>query len=365
MEAAMKFRLAMFPVLDEVVSSIPTPEPRYYAQAQAHLDNLTKPPGSLGRLETIAAQMIAISSGFIDLPLSKGVYVFAADHGIASEGVSAYPKEVTAQMVKNFLAGGAAINVLARLHQVAITVVDVGVDAAFDEADGLHRAKVRNGSRNFMREAAMSNEELAASLEAGLAMARHAAENSNRLVAAGEMGIGNTTSASAITAMLTGLAVEDVTGRGTGLDDTGRDHKRWLIDQALELHFHASRDIHPLEILRRIGGLEIAAMVGFYLGAASSRLAILCDGFISTSAAALAHAIAPQIKPYLFAGHCSQEPGHRHLLQYLGIQPILNLEMRLGEGTGAVLAMPIIESALRIYSEMATFASAGVSGAKP
>ncbi len=365
MEAAVKSMTKIFPALAEIVSSIPTPEPQYYAKAQAHLDNLTKPPGSLGRLETIAAQMIAINAGAINLPLSKGIYVFAADHGIASEGVSAYPKEVTAQMVKNFLAGGAAINVLARLHEVALTVVDVGVDAVFDEAEGLHCAKVRNGSRNFMQEAAMSDEELTTALEVGLAMARHAAEKGYLLVAAGEMGIGNTTSASAITAMLTGLTVEEVTGRGTGLDDTGRDNKRKVIEQALGFHFQGAQNVHPLEILRRVGGLEIAAMAGFYLGAAHARLAILCDGFISTSAAALAYALAPQIKSYLFAGHCSQEPGHRHLLHYLGIEPILKLQMRLGEGTGAVLAMPIIESALRIYREMATFASAGVSGAKP
>ena len=350
--------------LTEIAASIPTPEARYYEQAQAHLNNLTKPPGSLGRLEAIAAQMIAIRSGSIHLPLRKGVYVFAADHGIASEGVSAYPKEVTAQMVRNFLSGGAAINVLARLHGTDLTVIDVGVDAEFSEAPALYRAKLRSGSRNFLHESAMTDDELSAALEVGFTMARNAEEKDHSLVAAGEMGIGNTTSASAITAMLTSAAVEDVTGRGTGLDDARRDNKRKLIEQALDLHFHGSNDIHPLEILRCVGGLEIAAMVGFYLGAARARMAIVCDGFISTSAAAVACAIAPQVKAYLLAGHCSEEPGHRHLLHYLGISPILSLGMRLGEGTGAVLAMPIVESALRIYSEMATFASAGVSGAK-
>jgi len=355
--------------LTEIAASIPNPEPRYYEQAQVHLDSLTKPPGSLGRLETIAAQIVAIRSGSIRLPVRKGVYVFAADHGIASEGVSAYPREVTAQMVLNFLRGGAAINVLARLHGADLTVVDVGVDAEFEEAPTLHRAKVRNGSRNFLREAAMSDDELSAALEVGFAMARNAEEKGHSLIAVGEMGIGNTTSASAITAMLTGLQLAEVTGRGTGLDDSGRDNKRSVIERALalhfhDLHFHDSRDIPPLEILRCVGGLEIAAMVGFYLGAAQARMAIVCDGFISTSAAALAYAIAPQVKSYLLAGHCSEEPGHRHLLHYLGISPILSLGMRLGEGTGAVLAMPIIESSLRVYSEMATFASAGVSGAK-
>lgn len=353
------------PNLSEIAALIVAPDPRHHIQARAHLDSLTKPLGSLGRLEAIAAQMIAIGGGPVELPLHKGVYVFAADHGIVSEGVSAYPKEVTAQMVRNFLDGGAAINVLARLHNVDLTVIDVGVEAEFSETPGLHCAKVRKGSRNFLREAAMSDEDLLVALEAGLAMARAAQEKGHFLVAVGEMGIGNTTSASAITAMLTKQKVANVTGRGAGLDDVARNNKLNIIKRALKFHFQGAADVNPLEILRCVGGLEIAAMTGFFLGAARARMAILCDGFISTSAAAIAYTIAPQIKPYLFAGHSSAEPGHNHLLHYLGMRPILNLDMRLGEGTGAVLAMPVIEAALRLYSEMATFASAGVSGAKP
>jgi nicotinate-nucleotide--dimethylbenzimidazole phosphoribosyltransferase len=357
--------MTMLPVLAEVVELISPPEPQAIDQARRHLDSLTKPIGSLGQLEAIAAQMVAILSRVGAQPLNKAAYIFAADHGVTNEGVSAYPREVTAQMVQNFLRGGAAINVLARLHQVELTVVDVGVDAMFDNHISLHRAKVRHGSRNLLQEPAMSLEELSDALKIGLDIAKRANDREQDLVALGEMGIGNTTAASAITATLTGQRVADVTGRGAGLDDAGRDRKLHIIRRALKRHFGSMPSPpEPVEILRCVGGLEIAAMTGFVLGAARYRRAVICDGFISTSAAAVAYAIAPQIKGYLFAGHCSEEPGHRHLLRYLGVRSILNLGMRLGEGTGAVLAMPIIESALCLYDEMATFASAGVSEAK-
>lgn len=353
------------PVLAETLDSIPPLDPRHFDQARSRLDSLTKPLGSLGRLEPLAAQIYAIRSGTIELPLRKAVYVFAADHGVTCEGVSAYPREVTAQMVQNFLNGGAAINVLARLHQVEMTVVDVGVDAEFDEAHALYRAKVRYGSRNLLHEPAMTREELSSALNVGLHVAQLAHDRGQDLLAVGEMGIGNTTAASAIAAMLTGQQVGNVTGRGAGLDAAGRNTKLHIIRRALKRHFSGELSIpDPVDILRFVGGLEIAAMTGFILGAACFRKAILCDGFISTSAAALAYAIAPQVKGYLIAGHCSEEPGHRHLLRYIGIPAILNLGMRLGEGTGAVLAMPLIESALRLYNEMATFASAGVSEAE-
>jgi nicotinate-nucleotide--dimethylbenzimidazole phosphoribosyltransferase len=347
----------------DYASKITVPPAEYYAQARKHQDCLTKPLGSLGFLETIAAQLFAIYQGRINLPLNKAVYVFAADHGITGEGVSAYPREVTTQMVHNFLSGGAAINVLAKLHKVDLTVVDVGVDGEFENAPGLSRAKVRRGSRNFLREPAMNDDELNAALEAGFSMARVAKARGQRLAAVGEMGIGNTTSASAITAALTGQRVEDVTGRGTGIDNSATFRKIRVIQQALQHHLGDRTDASPIEILSAVGGLEIAAMTGFFLEAARSQVAIVVDGFISTAAAALACAIAPQAKEYMFAGHCSQEPGHRYLLQHLGMRPIFNLDLRLGEGTGAVLAMPVIESALHLYSEMATFASAGVSEA--
>jgi nicotinate-nucleotide--dimethylbenzimidazole phosphoribosyltransferase len=350
----------------EMISAIAPCESAYKAEAQRRLDSLTKPIGSLGRLEAIAGQAYSIFSGQMPQPVRKAVYVFVADHGVTDEGVSAYPREVTAQMVLNFLNGGAAINVLARLHQADLTVVDVGVDYEFEEAPGLCRMKVRRGSRNMHREAAMSHEELDQAIETGARLAHQASAKGYHIVAIGEMGIGNTTAASAITAGLTGEAIGTVTGRGAGLDDVGRNRKLHVIKRSIKRHFAAiGSNPEPLEILRSVGGLEIAAMTGFIFGAAAGRLAIVCDGFISTAAAAIAYAVAPQVADYMFAGHCSEEPGHRHLLRYIGIKPILSLGMRLGEGTGAVLAMPVIESALHLYSQMATFSSAGVSGASP
>ena len=350
--------------LADVIAAIPPCEATYKTEAQRRLDSLTKPIGSLGRLEAIAAQAYSIFSGQIPQPLHKSVYVFAADHGVTDEAVSAYPREVTSQMVLNFLNGGAAINVLARLHQAALTVVDVGVDFEFEDAPGLCRTKVRRASRNMHREAAMSREELSQALDTGVGLALAAKRKGEHIVAIGEMGIGNTTAASAITAVLTGESIGTVTGRGAGLDDIGRNRKLHVIKRSIKRHFGtASPNPEPLEVLRCVGGLEIAAMTGFILGAASERMAMISDGFISTAAAAIAYAMAPQVADYMFAGHYSEEPGHRHLLRYIGIKPILNLGMRLGEGTGAVLAMPVIESACRLFSEMATFSSAGVSGA--
>ena len=348
------------------VSEIVAPDPKWLKQAQSHLDNLTKPPGSLGRLEDIAARFIAMRNGEIDEPIKKAAYVFAADHGIVAEGVSAYPKEVTRQMVLNFLQQGAAINVLASLHEVELTIVDVGVDADFGDLPGLLQRKVRSGTRNMLHESAMSEAEMLQALQVGLQLATGAHEKRQTLIAVGEMGIGNTTSASAITAALTRQAPAAVTGRGTGLEKSAQLHKIRVVDAILRKHFGGNPYASvapPLEVLRCVGGLEIAAMVGLVLGAARYRIPVITDGFISAAAAALAYALEPRVSGYLFAGHRSEEPGHRFLLEYLGLDPILTLNMRLGEGTGAVLAMPIIESALRLYSDMATFASAGVSGA--
>jgi nicotinate-nucleotide--dimethylbenzimidazole phosphoribosyltransferase len=352
-------------VISEVVSAIESPSEAWRARARAHLDMLTKPLGSLGVLEDIAAQMVSIHQGDFADPLRKAVYVFAADHGITAEGVSAYPSAVTRQMVLNFVAQGAAINVLARLHKVEIRVIDVGVDADFGAIDGLLNHKVRKGTRNMLREAAMSDVEMAKAVAVGLKFADDAKARGKNLLAVGEMGIGNTTAASSITAALTGTPVPDITGKGTGLDSHAQIHKQAIIEAVIKKHFADVRSgaPDPLEVLRCVGGLEIAAMAGMILGAARCGSAVVVDGFISTAAAAIAFAIEPRIRGYLFAGHQSEEPGHRVLLEYIGLKPILNLNMRLGEGTGAVLAMPIIESAMCLYREMATFASAGVSGA--
>ncbi|MGB8834015.1 MAG: nicotinate-nucleotide--dimethylbenzimidazole phosphoribosyltransferase, partial [Candidatus Sulfotelmatobacter sp.] len=317
-------------------------------------------------LEDIAARFIAIRNGEESSALNKAAYVFAGDHGIVAEGISAYPKEVTYQMVLNFLREGAAINVLAKLHHAELTIVDVGVDADFGETPGLLRRKVRPGTRNMLDEPAMTEDEMLRGLHVGLDLATSAREKQHTLVAVGEMGIGNTTSASVITAILTGQPPVAVTGKGAGLDESAHRHKVSVVEAVIQKHFGnlgQPSDGRPTEVLRRVGGLEIAAMAGFMLGAARYQIPVITDGFISTAAAAVACAIEPRVGEYLFAGHCSQEPGHRILLEHLGLDPILRLDMRLGEGSGAVLAMPIIESALRLYTDMATFASAGVSEA--
>ncbi len=351
--------------LQQTLAHIRPVTERLRIEADQRLDQLTKPPGSLGQLEAIAAQCYAIAEGSWSLPLRKAAYVFAADHGVTQEGVSAYPSAVTAQMVENFLHGGAAISVLARLHEVQLTIIDVGVDADFSAHGALWQRKVRRGSRNLRVEPAMSQCELADALNVGLEAADDAHGRQVHLVAAGEMGIGNTTAASALAAALTRQPVEAVTGAGTGISSAARQSKRQVIDEALGKHVPLWRTetIAPLELLRRVGGLEIAAMTGFFLGAARHRKIIVVDGFIATAAAALAVALAPPVRDYLLAGHRSEEPGHAHLLHHIGIKPILDLRMRLGEGTGAVLAMPIITSAMHILTEMATFTSAGVSTA--
>jgi nicotinate-nucleotide--dimethylbenzimidazole phosphoribosyltransferase len=348
----------------EVASAIKPPSEWWLARARAHLDVLTKPLGSLGMLEDIAAQMVSIRQEEFAEPLRKAVYVFAADHGVTAEGVSAYPSEVTRQMVLNFLALGAAINVLAKLHRVEMNVVDVGVNADFDAVDGLLNCKVRKGTRNMLWEAAMSDAELAQAIEIGLKLAAEAKSQGKNLLAVGEMGIGNTTAASAISSVLTNTPVALVTGKGAGLNAGAQTHKRQIIEAVIQRYFGTIAPPDPLEVLRCVGGLEIAAMTGMILGAARSGVAVVADGFISTAAAAIAFAIEPRVRGYLFAGHQSEEPGHQVLLEYMALKPILALNMRLGEGTGAVLAMPIIESAMCLYNEMATFASAGVSEAK-
>ena len=339
--------------------------PRLRAEVRAHLNSLTKPLGSLGALESLAEQLAVLFRGSIPGKLNKAAYIFAADHGVCSEGVSLYPAKVTAQMVRNFAAGGAAINVLCRLHNCSLTVIDAGVDAVLTDLSSVEHRKVRNGSRNIANEPAMTGQELAAALEIGVDLADLAHAAQQHLVAVGEMGIGNTTAASALTALLTGRSAIEVTGAGTGLDEMARLRKASVVETVLRTHFgDGSRPVTPLSILQCAGGLEIAAMTGFYLAAAAHGIALICDGFISTAAAAVAAGIEPAVREHLFAGHRSQEPGHRFLLEMLDLRPILQLDMRLGEGSGAVLAMPVLESAAAIYREMATFASAGVSQAQ-
>ena len=366
METELNTPTALSPELARILAQIRGISPEYQVKAQRHLDSLTKPVGSLGRLEEVAAQYVAWREEERPTIGPKAVYVFAADHGITEEGVSAYPREVTPQMVYNFLSGGAAINALARHTDSDVVVVDVGVDSDFRDAPGLLKRKVRRGTGNFAREAAMSAEELNAAIGVGMELALEAADQGRTLIALGEMGIGNTSAATAITAALTGRSVFDLTGRGTGLDEERRSRKAQIIDRALRLHFgdYCRAEVDPLEILRCVGGLEIAAITGAVLGAAARRIAVVIDGFICTAGAAIACALSSNARFGIIAGHLSQEPGHRVLLEHMAITPVLQLDMRLGEGSGAVLTFPVIEAAVRIYNEMATFASAGVSEAK-
>ncbi len=343
------------------LASVPSLAPEWRARAVARLNSLTKPVGSLGRLEEIAARLVEILEEERPRFAKKVIFTMAADHGVTEEGVSAYPKAVTPQMVLNFLAGGAGINVLARHGGIEVVVVDIGVDSDFGDAAGLVRAKVARGTRNMARGPAMTESELYQALDTGIELAASAQQQGHTLIGTGEMGIGNTTAASAITAVLTGRPVALVTGRGTGLDEPGLKRKIEVIERALEVNKPDRSD--PFEVLRKVGGLEIAGLTGLIVGSASRRIPVVIDGFISASAAAIACALEPKTRKFLFAGHQSSEPGHAALLEFIGDKPLLDLQMRLGEGTGAALAMMLIEAAAKINDEMATFASAGVSEA--
>ncbi|TCL74086.1 nicotinate-nucleotide-dimethylbenzimidazole phosphoribosyltransferase [Hydrogenispora ethanolica] len=322
-------------------------------------DTLTKPPGSLGVLESIAAQLGGITGqAFPEVAAPKAVVVMAADHGVVAEGVSAFPQEVTVQMVANFCNGGAAINVLARHAGADVVVVDVGVAAPIDHPQVISK-KVRLGSANMAQGPALTREEAVQALEVGIAVAGELIDRGYRLLATGEMGIGNTTASSAIVAAFTGQAAAAVTGRGTGLDAAAVGRKAAVIDRALAVNRPDPAD--PLDVLAKVGGLDIAGLAGLILGAAARRVPVVIDGFISSAAALVAARLAPLASGYMIASHCSAEAAHRRLLELLGLKPLLELEMRLGEGTGAVLAFGIIDAALKTLREMATFESAGVA----
>lgn len=327
-------------------------------RASAHLDQLTKPPGSLGKLEAVAVQLAGITGELAPCFGRKAVVVMAGDHGVCEEGVSAFPSEVTPQMVLNFLGGGAAVNVLARHGGAEVVCVDVGVNAELSHPALLSR-KVRCGTRNMAKEAAMTRGEALAAMQVGYELAVELADQGVGLFATGEMGIGNTTPSSAILAAFTGLSPEAVVGRGTGIGDERLAHKRRVLERALEVNRPDAAD--PLDVLAKVGGLEIAGLTGLILGAASMRRPVVIDGFISTAAALTASRMAPLSKSYMIASHLSGEQGHRLMLEALGLEPMATLDMRLGEGTGAVLCFHLVEAAVRIMAEMATFASAGVS----
>ena len=346
---------------DDLVSGIKPLDTASLHAARLRHDQLTKPPGSLGHLETLGIQLAGIYGTPKPVITGKGVAVFAADHGVTDEGVSAYPKTVTEQMVLNFLRGGAAVNVLARVADAQILIVDVGVDADVPNHPNLRLHKVRRGTRNMLHEPAMTEAEVHTAMRVGSSIALQLIDSGLDLLAGGEMGIGNTTAAAAITAAMTGRPVRAVTGRGTGLQTDRLDHKIRVIEAALAKHRISPHE--PWQVLAAVGGLEIAALAGFYLAAASRGVPVLLDGFITTAAALIATSLEPNAKEYLIASHVSQEPGHRLQLEHLGLRPIFDLDMRLGEASGAVLAMHVVESAARVLSDMATFHEAGVSGA--
>ncbi|MGB8714372.1 MAG: nicotinate-nucleotide--dimethylbenzimidazole phosphoribosyltransferase [Onishia taeanensis] len=322
-----------------------------------YLDTLTKPPGSLGRLESLAVTLAAITGEDFPRVTPPGVVVFAADHGVAEEGVSAFPQAVTAQMVANFVAGGAAINVFARRIDARLEVVDVGV-ASDLSGPGIVHDKVRPGTRNLARENAMAQHETREAIAVGRRAAERAAKAGCRCLIVGEMGIANTTASTAMLAALTDVPVAELVGPGTGVAGDALVKKQAVIEAALAARAADPGD--PMDVLARLGGLEIAAMVGAYLGAAASRLPILVDGFIATVAALTACRLEPSLRPYLIFGHRSQEPGHDRALAALDAAPLLDFSLRLGEGSGAALAFPLLEAATAMLSEMATFADAGV-----
>jgi nicotinate-nucleotide--dimethylbenzimidazole phosphoribosyltransferase len=346
-------------LLEETIRKIRPVDPCWIEAAARHQLELTKPPGSLGRLEEIANRFAAIRETLAITAARPRIVLFAADHGVCAEGVSAYPQAVTAQMVLNFLRGGAAINVLAKTLGIELKVVDSGVATALPDSAELLSRRAAPGTRNFCVEPAMTETEMMAAIASGIELACDAAGDGCDVLGFGEMGIGNTTSASAITAALTAEAIEAVVGGGAGAGEECLARKRSAIERGLSLH--AANLADPLGILRCVGGLEIASMCGFCLGAAARRVPVVTDGFIATAAVALAFTLCPAMRDYLFAAHRSVEPGHAHLLRRIEQEPLLDLGMRLGEGTGAALAIKLTQAAVAAFTEMATFAGAGVS----
>ncbi|ALC15402.1 nicotinate-nucleotide-dimethylbenzimidazole phosphoribosyltransferase [Desulfuromonas soudanensis] len=328
------------------------------AEIQSRIDRQAKPQGSLGRLEEFARRYVAIT-GREDVR-RKAVFTFAGDHGVVEEGVSAFPREVTPQMVLNFLDGGAAINALARSVGAEVVVVDMGVDYDFSPMEGLLLKKVAKGTANFARGPAMTRRQAIQALETGIEIAFDCKEKGIDLVGTGDMGIGNTTPSTAIAAAFTGLSVARLTHRGTGIGDAALARKIVVIEEGLKLNAPDPAD--PVDVLAKVGGFEIGGIAGLVLGCAACGIPVVVDGFISTAGALIASELHPGVRDYIFAAHQSVEIGHGAMLERIGQRPILNLDMRLGEGTGGALAMGLIEASLRALREIRTFDDAGVSG---
>ena len=349
----------MYSALSQVLKDIKPLDEKAMEAARSRQDELTKPRGSLGRLEELSIKIAGIKGEIISSFEHKAIVVMAADHGVVSEGVSLYPQEVTRQMVFNFLCGGAGINVLARLVGARIVIVDMGVIGGFEPHPNLICKMIDFGTRNMARGPAMTRQQALDAVQAGIDAVEDEIAKGLDIVGTGDMGLGNTTTSSVICAAITGEAVEKVAGRGTGLDDEQLAHKIKVIQKVLEVNKPNRED--PIDVLSKVGGFEIGGLAGVMLGAAAHRIPVVIDGFISGAAALVAAGLAPGLKGYLIASHLSAESGHEPLLEYLGLTPLLNLGMRLGEGTGAAIAMTIVEAAVKTLAEMATFTEAGVS----
>ncbi|MBE0518077.1 MAG: nicotinate-nucleotide--dimethylbenzimidazole phosphoribosyltransferase [Thermoplasmata archaeon] len=345
--------------LNSYIESTIDPDVSSIAASKIRQGCLTKPPGSLGKVEELSIRLAGIYRTSTPMIGRKMIFTMAADHGITEEGVSAYPSEVTAQMVMNFANGGAAINVLAKHVDAEIKVIDVGVKSETEWPPSIIRKKVKHGTDNFAIGPAMTHDEARMVVEIGAELAKSAVADGVNAIAIGDMGIGNTTAASAITSVVTGRSVSDVTGRGTGIDDTRLAAKVAVIERSLNLNSPDPYD--GLDVLSKIGGLEIGGLAGIIIGAAANRVPVFLDGFVSSSAALIADIISPKCRGYMIASHLSVEPGHAILLRHLGLPPLLDLNMRLGEGTGAALAMSIAEASCKILRDMATFEGAKVS----
>jgi len=348
--------------LQETIAKIKKPDLGLMKQVQARLDSLTKPRGSLGKLEELAKQIVSITANLSPRIERKAIIVMTADHGVVEEGISAYPREVTPQMVYNFLNGGAAINVLARHIGAEVLVVDVGVAADFQEHQSLMLEKIDYGTKNMVKGPAMTVEQAVKSLEVGIEAAEEMIKKGYDIIATGDMGIGNTTASSAIAAVICRTDVEYVTGYGTGIDDRCLGNKINVIKKAISVNKPDAVD--GIDVLSKVGGFEIGGIAGIILGCASGRTPVVIDGFISGVGALIAAAISPDSTNYMIASHCSAEKGHKIVLDKLGLKPLFYFDMRLGEGTGAAIGINIAEASVKILSEMATFDQAGVSEKK-
>ncbi|PIU41631.1 MAG: nicotinate-nucleotide--dimethylbenzimidazole phosphoribosyltransferase [Candidatus Omnitrophica bacterium CG07_land_8_20_14_0_80_42_15] len=349
-------------VIKKVAGNISLIDENFVKKTQVKLDNLTKPRGSLGRLEELAKQICGITGKESPLLRNKVIFTLAADHGVVREGVSAYPQEVTAQMVYNFLSGGAGINVLANHVGARVVIVDIGVAVDLKPDPRLVIKKINYGTKNMVKGQAMTRAEAIKAIRAGIEMFEDEFKRGIDIAGTGDMGIGNTTAASAVTACFTKKPIEEITGRGAGLDDKGLKNKIDIIKKSISINKPDPSD--PIDVLSKVGGFEIGGLAGIILAAASRKVPVVIDGFISGAAALVAFYIEPRVKDYMIPAHCSVEKGHKVILEHIGLEPLLDLDLRLGEGTGGALAIGLADAAIKILTQMATFKSANISERK-